>query len=106
MARFADEVTRLGESAWGMWALWREDLGVFEEPGHRRHAAAHGGVPVPVIVTIDLDGLYYGWVRAGEEEPEMIHPHPIPYRMCFPYGPQAEEDAGRGRTVRLRIDRR
>jgi hypothetical protein len=42
-------------------------------------------------------------MEAEEAKPSMIHPHWSLYSMCFPYGPKAEEEAGKGRTVRLAV---
>lgn len=87
-----------------MWAL--PDGECFSDPGHRRYAAAHatsGQTPQPVIVSEDTDGSYWGWIPAEGGEPRLIYRHAGMFSMCFLYGPQAEQDAGRGRIVRLNI---
>jgi hypothetical protein len=86
-----------------MWALPGRNR--FSDPGHRRFALAHstGEQPVAVVVSENPDGPYWGWLGAGDEHPCMIYGHPSLFRMCFPYGPQAEVNAGKGRIVRLDI---
>ena len=79
-----------------------------------RYATSHG-LPYPVVqvtVTEDADGPYYGWIdtsgtpRAERRDamPVMIQPHRTLFRMQFPYGVDAEVDAGKGRVVRLRVE--
>jgi hypothetical protein len=99
-----DDIETLTDTSWRMWAV-RKDRGL-EAPGHRRYAAAHAqpGEPViPVVVTEDTDGDFYGWVPTGETVPRMIYGHRIPFNMCFPYGVQAEVNAGHGRVARLTV---
>jgi hypothetical protein len=71
---------------------------------------AHGlrGDIVPVTVTQvaadDPDATHWGWITAdGDLQPALIWPTRAQYDVCFTYGPAAEQDAGKGRTVRLRI---
>ncbi len=49
------------------------------------------------------DGEYWAWQDTGESEFHLIYPHEILFIICFPYGVQAEVDAGRGRVVRLKV---
>lgn len=64
----------------------------------------YGGNVVQVVLVEDPDGLYWGWLPTGDGEgPTLVQPHQSMYSMQFPYGPTAEEEAGRGRTVRLTI---
>lgn len=64
----------------------------------------YGGDVQAVHVTLDPEGMYWGWVETGGEgEPTMIQPHPGMFRMQFPYGPAAEATAGRGEIVRLSV---
>ena len=100
-----DQPEKLSDGTWRMWALQRGDA--FTDPGHRLFAQAHAGseqVPVEVLVREDPDGPYYGWVATGEDIPIMIYGHIMGFRMCFPYGPEAEEESGKGRAVRLTIE--
>jgi hypothetical protein len=72
---------------------------------------ASGCPAVPVVVTEDPEGDYLGWIEETEDsprstgEPEMIQRKEI-FSIQFPYGYKAEEAAGRGRAVRLRIEER
>lgn len=72
----------------------------------RRYAESHKlDYPiVEVTVAEGEDGPYYGWVDTDEQVPTMIHAHRILFSMCFPYGVQAEVDAGKGRVVRLTVE--
>lgn len=71
---------------------------------------------VPVLVTEDPDGEYWGWlqeehhsflsgpyVRQETDFPGLIQPTRGMFTMQFPYGPQAEQDARKGEVVRLTI---
>lgn len=80
--------------------------GGFRNIGHSRYVQAYGHDEiVPVTVTVDPDGPYWGWIGSGREEtgPTMIQQHEGIFSMQFPYGPAAEEKAGKGRVVRLSI---
>lgn len=92
-------------TSWRAFAHKRE--GYLWHVGEKQWVELHG-LPHPIVeveVTLDDDGTYYGWHAAGKEAslPQMIWPHETLYSICFPYGPEAEEDAGRGRTVRMKI---
>lgn len=39
----------------------------------------------------------------ARDEPQMVYPRESLFSMCFPYGVQAEVDAGKGRVVRLAV---
>ena len=47
------------------------------------------------------DSDYWGWKDIREDHLTMIYANKIPFSMCFPYGFEAEEKAGRGRAVPL-----
>jgi hypothetical protein len=66
----------------------------------------YGGPVVEVLLTEDPDGGYWGWLAtvAEDEPPTMVQPHRGMYDMQFTYGPQVEEERGKGRTVRLTAD--
>lgn len=61
--------------------------------------------PVPVVVTEDPAGPYWGWLPAGEDWPVMVQPTRARFEVQFPYGVDGQEKEGRGRVVRLRIER-
>jgi hypothetical protein len=78
--------------------------------GSERTVRFCGCTPVPVELTEDPDGTYWGWIRAASDGilprkytgvPEMIQPHEGMFSMQFPYGPQAEAERGRGEVVRM-----
>jgi hypothetical protein len=56
-----------------------------------------------VIVSLDDNGEYYGWLEKGENTPTMIWPSRAQFSMCFPYGYEAEEKRIKGKMVRLKI---
>lgn len=67
--------------------------------------------PVPVEVIQSPNGDYLGWLddREGHPRntgvPEMIT-HKSLFNINFAHGYKAEEAAGRGRAIRLRIEER
>lgn len=93
--------------------VWRmhahDDNGTLFHIGDRRYVELHG-LRLPIVeVTVtevghdDPDGTHWGWLDVKESEPCMIWPSRSQYDMCFPYGPRAEEEAGKGRTLRLAV---
>jgi hypothetical protein len=56
---------------------------------------------VEVVLTVDPEGPYWGWLRAGAPAPTMIWPSWMQLDMCFPGGAQVEEELGRGLILRL-----
>lgn len=59
---------------------------------------------VEVVVREQEDGRYWGWMDSGKDRPTMIWPSEAQFRICFPYGPDAEEARGRGRILRLSVE--
>ena len=97
--------------SWEMWAL--DGLGVggvqeFDYPSpHERFTRAYKQAHQEVVrvrVTENPDGRYYGWLATGNDVPTMIFAHGVLFRMCFPYNPQAEVEAGHGVVLRLDIE--
>lgn len=78
----------------GKWACFGSDW----------YVRAHGFTPQAVTLVEDPDGDYRGWIGTGETDPEVVLYGKI-FDIQFPYGAQAEVDAGRGRVVRLRVER-
>jgi hypothetical protein len=58
---------------------------------------------VEVLVRESSKGEYWGWIDTNETVPCMIWKGKHVFSMCFPYGPEIEEKAGRGRIVRLDV---
>lgn len=103
-AEFAEiSVLPVHNYAGRMWA--EESRGKFwHQHQNRRFVVACGAEPeniVEVDVREDPQGDYHGWMAAGEQEPCFIWPSQMQRDMCFTYGPQAEEERGRGRRVQL-----
>lgn len=94
-------------SRWRMCAHHRD--GTLWNVGPRRYVEAHGlldpivEVEITVVPDDDPAATHWAWLAAGTHVPTMIWPNLPCYQACFPYGPKAEEDAGRGRTVRLAV---
>jgi hypothetical protein len=63
----------------------------------------YGGDVVPVELVEDPAGTYWGWDDVADGM-TMVQPHHGMYTMQFAYGPEAEEERGNGRTVRLRVE--
>lgn len=95
----------------GHWRMCahRYENGELYNLGSRRYVEFHG-VPKP-IVEVDVTEVaddnstatHWGWMRPADTEPVMIYPREVLFRICFPYGVQAEVDAGKGRVVRLAV---
>lgn len=82
------------------------------ESGEFRHVYEH-----PILVEMfgkdwpvwhvriepDEEGGYWAWLDAETEEYSMVYPKRGLVAMCFPYGPDVEEERGSGRIVRVRI---
>lgn len=95
---------------WVMWAQKQQapvcDREYFHFGEERWVRGCFGGNVVQVQLTEDPDGPYWGWLylnRPGREDPTMVQPHKGMFTMQFPYGPEVEEKAGKGRTVRLTV---
>jgi hypothetical protein len=93
------------------WTMFAHDYGdqQFYNLGSRPWVELHG-LRYPIVeVTVreveadDPAATHWGWMGTGKSEPTMIWPNWPCYSMCFHYGVQAEEQSGRGRTVRLRV---
>lgn len=86
------------------------DNGVWVTVGTHNFVRLHGypQPPKPVTVIEDPDGDYMGWLDSRPDtgvnhtDPQFIQHHRI-FNVQFPYGYQAEEKAGKGTALRLRI---
>jgi hypothetical protein len=91
-------------TSWRMFAGRADDGSFRHTSNHPRTVEAYGhSEVVDVEVTETADGSYWGWIGAERDYPAMIWHRLSLFRMCFPYGPEAEEAKGRGRVVRLTI---
>ncbi len=110
----------------GQWLLWAQrdthrggpQAGevFFMNFGSREHVTrGYGGDVVPLRVTEDSEGQYWGWIdnedwraergyRSNDGVPTFIQPHHGMFTMQFPYGPEAEQERGRGHIVRLVVE--
>jgi hypothetical protein len=78
----------------------------FLDFGDPRTVRMRGRTPVPVELTEDPEGTYWGWIYAegrpnADGAPHMIQPHYGMFTMQFHYGPEAEQEWGRGEIVRM-----
>jgi hypothetical protein len=99
--------------SWDLWAHARK--GSYQHIGEKWWVEIHQ-LPDPVVpVTVTLvdkdapDGTHWGWIDATGRDhgrPVMIWAFRGAFDMQFPYGPEAEEERGKGRVVRLRITER
>ena len=91
---------------WKMWAHFYKNL--FRHCGSKRYVEIHhiDEPIVPVVLTESPTGRYWGWLENdGKDTPTMIWPSKMQVEMCFPYGPKAESDRGRGRLIQLDIQK-
>ncbi len=93
---------------WRMWAHLY-DNGELHNLGERWWVEIHG-LPDPIVpvdvVEVQADdpsATHWAWMDGDRDEPQMVYPRESLFSMCFPYGVQAEVDAGRGRVVRLAV---
>ena len=103
------------QDADGSWPMWAHDRkGEYQNIGEKWWVELHGlpdpVVPVSVAEVADNapDATHWGWIWAdhGTGRPEMIWAFRGAFDAQFPYGPDAEVEAGEGRVVRLRITER
>lgn len=93
------------------WELWAHDYGkgFFMHIGPKRYVELHMIKDHPIVevdVEEDPEGTYYGFIRTGKEVPVMIYPSKTLFDICFPYGLEVEERAGKGKIVKLKVTRR
>jgi hypothetical protein len=86
------------------------------EVNHWEHVSLHPKVtyfhdfnetnPIFCIrVTLDEEtGTYWAWWDYQNQHFTMVYPHLLLVRVCFAYGPEAEEKRGRGKVCRVRIE--
>jgi hypothetical protein len=82
----------------------------FLDFGDPRYVRMHGREPVPVELTEDPEGPYYGWIDSpdwkwgyghGDGSPVMIQPHDGMFRMQSPDGFVQDVQRGYGEIVRM-----
>jgi hypothetical protein len=81
----------------------------FMDFGDERTVRFRGSVPVPVELTEDPGGTYWGWIVLDDGPldrpitgiPTMVQPHEGMFRMQSPDGFKAHAEAGRGEIVRM-----
>ncbi len=62
---------------------------------------------LPLVLTrlsYDEAGAYWGWWDAKDQMFQFVFPKKMLVDMCFPYGPEAEEQRGRGKVVPLLLE--
>lgn len=94
---------------WQMYA--HDDEGLYTNLGARPWVELHGLrlpivlVDVRLVADDDPAATHWGWLETGADGPTMIWPSHAQFSVCFPYGYRAEEEAGKGRAVRLAVTR-
>jgi hypothetical protein len=98
-----------GGPAWRMHC--HDNGGRLQHFGARWWVEIHG-LPDPIVkvelrevAQDDPAGTHWGWIDAAKTEPVMIWEHRGAFDMQFPYGPEAEEERGKGRIVRLAVQK-
>lgn len=100
------------DGPWEMFAGGDDGTGRYLNVGDRHYVEMYGREPIPVLVTEDPDGPYYGWMGfarlhyKADECPVMIQPREVLFNIQFTYGPDAEVERDHGRVVRLSITER
>lgn len=103
-----------------MTRTWRMFAGRVAKPvsgreflnfGPDHYVRMYGHTPVPVELTENPDGAYYGWIHADRPQerfaskhtggPVMIQPSYSMFAVQFPYGPEDGAEAGDGEIVRM-----
>lgn len=75
----------------------REFMGFGDERTVRLRSLA----PVPVELSEDPAGIYWGWLETGADKPAMVQPHEGWFRMQSPDGFRRKVECGRGEIVRM-----
>lgn len=96
-------------ATWSMHA--HERNGVLQHLGERWWVELHGlrdpivEVEVREVPGDDPAATHWAWTREGRDKPEfgLAWPNWGAFSMQFPYGPDAEMEAGKGRVVRLAV---
>lgn len=96
-------------NTWEMYATEHIDAQgkfVYLHFGTKRFVELHGlhKPIVPVVLTEDPEGSYWGWLQTGDTTVCMVWPSKKQLEMCFPYGTKADADQGYGRVVRMRAE--
>jgi len=58
---------------------------------------------VEVSVSVETPDSYWGWYDAKDDRFEYVYPSRGQVNMCFPYGPQVEENLGRGKVLPVNV---
>jgi hypothetical protein len=63
------------------------------------------------VITVDVrvpvgeeEPTHWAWQDTGSEEFVMIQPSFPAFKVCFPYGYKVEEEAGKGKMVRVVVE--
>ncbi len=90
---------------WTMYAQRWDEANCYFYFGDREYVQLYGDEApiVPVELTEDPEGSYYGWIETGDDTPTMIQPHIHAFAIQFTYGIEAEIKAGKGQVVRLQV---
>lgn len=89
---------------WRMFAARPErvvDGREFHGFGDERTVRYRGLDPVPVELTEDAEGRYFGWLASGAVLPVMVQPHEGMFRMQSPDGFRGDVEHSRGEIVRM-----
>ena len=92
-------------TGWAMWAH-RYESDLFMHASEDKGWVEMHGLDDPVVevcVRESPKGEYWGWIDVKGTVPCMILKGKKLFDVCFPYGPEIEERAGKGRIVRLDV---
>lgn len=93
---------------WNMHAVRLGDGLLHYVEVDRRSTAMCGVAPIleveaRLVADDDPAATHWAWINTGESDPRMIYPAWVLFSICFPYGPKAEVESGKGRIVRLAV---
>jgi len=98
------------ERRWNLYALRREEGFAHFYPSTIQLTMCGTAPHWLVQLAVDADGDLWGWYhthhphnRESRGHVSMIYSHRKSVEICFPYGPDAETERGRGEIVRLRV---
>lgn len=92
----------MGEAnRWELYAHKRESG--YWHAGSKKFVEAHmlHDPIVQIELTEDPEGTYWGWLAKDATYPSMVWPKKMLLDICFPYGPDVEQERGKGRVVRM-----
>lgn len=92
---------------WPMFAHhYGAKAGWMHVENHERTTRMYDSSEIHRVIAIeDETGDYMGWLYTGEDDRLVLVQRAILFDIQFTYGHRAEQERGKGQSVRLRIER-